>query len=74
MVGLGGQKFSSYTMYRFEIKLNFKFILPLTQLDIVGLRLVSNTLTFLVGISIDIQLVISLVLANIREQIIRGKN
>ena len=61
-------------MYRFEIKLNFKFILPLTQLDIVGLRLVSNTLTFLVGISIDIQLVISLVLANIREQIIRGKN
>ena len=61
-------------MYRFEIKLNFKFILPLTQLDIVDLRLVSNTLTFLVGISIDIQLVISLVLANIREQIIRGKN
>ena len=57
-----------------DLKLNFKFILPLTQLDIVGLRLVSNTLTFLVGISIDIQLVISLVLANIREQIIRGKN
>ena len=43
--------------------LNFKFILPLAKLDIVGLRPVSKRLIFPVNIPVNIQLVTFLLLS-----------
>ena len=53
--------------------LNFKITLPLTKLDILGSRLVSNGLFFSVDILVDIQLVTFSLRSNIRELSIRAK-
>ena len=70
MVELCGQVFNLYTMYKFKIKLlnnkekrfctktellNFKIILPLAKLDMVGSRSVSNGLVSSDDIPVDIQ-------------------
>ena len=47
--------------------LNFKVTLVLVELDMVGSRLVPNGLIFSDDILVDIQLVILLLLPNIRE-------
>ena len=47
--------------------LNFKFNLPLAILDIIVSGLVSNGLYFFYDILVDVQLVSSLLLSNIRE-------
>ena len=47
--------------------LNFKFTLPLTKLDMVGSRLLSNGLILSDDIDVNIHLVTFLLLSNIRE-------
>ena len=47
--------------------LNFKVILPLTQLEVVGSRSISNGLVFSDDNPVDIQLVIFLLLSSITE-------
>ena len=47
--------------------LSFKITLPLTKLDMVGSRLVSNGLIFSCGTLVNIQLVTFLLLSNVSE-------
>ena len=75
-------------MYKFKIKLlyneekkfctktaflNFKIILPLAKLDMVGSRLVSNGLIFSDDAPVNIQLVTFFLLSNIKELTIGAK-
>ena len=50
-----------------KVLLNFRFTLPLPELDIVGSRPVSNGLNFSDDIPVDIRLVTFLFLSNIRQ-------
>ena len=69
-------------MYKFKIRLlynaeehfcaktvllNFKFALQFAKIDMVGVRVVSNSLTFSDDIPVDTQLVTLLLLSNITE-------
>ena len=88
LAGLRGQKFNSWTVYKFKIKLlyneeklfytktellNFKFTVPLAKLDIVSSRPVSSCLLLSDNILVDIQLVTFPLLSNIRELNIGSK-
>ena len=89
MVGLSRHVFNSKTIYKFKIKLqynkeglfctktellNFNVTLPLAKLDMVGSRLVSNSLIFSDDIPVNIALVTFLLLLNIRKLYIRAKS
>ena len=88
MVGLPGTLINSLTMYKFKIELiyneekpfytetellNFNFTLPSAKLDIVGSRLVLNSLIFSDDILVDIELVTFLLLSNISKLSIAAK-
>ena len=79
MIGFSSLKFKIKLLYNEELfcteieLFNFKISLALVKLDIAGLRLVSNGLTFSGGIPVDVQLITFLLLSNVSELSIGAK-